>query len=122
MTFWSRPHAFSMMAFIPNGTLTIQASRQIGKCVDGNTYIKTKKEMGNVKKVFSIALALVLVLAMLPISVLAAVDFTLGTTDCNYYNLISKTDYNLAPGAVESEIVINDDTGNKRKGFLNRWC
>ena len=42
MTFWSRPHAFSMMAFIPNGTLTIQASRQIGKCVDGNTSIKTK--------------------------------------------------------------------------------
>lgn len=42
MNFWARPHAFSMMAFIPNGTLTIQASRQIGKCVDGNTKVTTK--------------------------------------------------------------------------------
>lgn len=37
MTLWSRPHAFSMMAFIPNGTLTVQASRQIGKCVSKDT-------------------------------------------------------------------------------------
>lgn len=65
------------------------------------------------KKVFRNALALALVLCMLPLSAFA-VDYNLGTTDCNYYKLISKTDYNLAPGAVESEIIINDETGNNR--------
>ncbi|MBQ7792855.1 MAG: phosphodiester glycosidase family protein, partial [Clostridia bacterium] len=66
------------------------------------------------KKIFSIALALALTLTLLPISALADVDYNLGTTDCSYYHLISQTDYNLAPGAVETEIVINDDTGNNR--------
>lgn len=47
MTFWSRPHAFSMMAFIPNGTLTIQASRQIGKCVDKETKLNCKVSENN---------------------------------------------------------------------------
>lgn len=42
MTFWSRPHAFSMMAFIPNGSLVIQASRQIGKCVVKETKLNCK--------------------------------------------------------------------------------
>lgn len=46
MTFWSRPHAFSMMAFIPNGTLTIQASRQIGKCIHSETRLKTRSQNG----------------------------------------------------------------------------
>ena len=64
------------------------------------------------KKVFSSALALLLVLCMLPGSAFAAVEYNLNTTTCNYYNLISKTDYNLAPGAVESEIVINDEVSD----------
>lgn len=42
MTLWERPHAISMMSFIPNGTLTVQASRQIGKCVAGNTLLQLK--------------------------------------------------------------------------------
>lgn len=42
MTLWSRPHAFAMMAMIPNGSLTIAASRQIGKCVTGETEVKVK--------------------------------------------------------------------------------
>lgn len=40
MTLWERPHAISMMAFIPNGTLTVQASRQIGKCVGKDTELQ----------------------------------------------------------------------------------
>lgn len=54
MTFWSRPHAFSMMAFIPNGTLTIQASRQIGKCVSGQTemtIMDTKTKNKNIQTI-----------------------------------------------------------------------
>lgn len=66
------------------------------------------------KKVLRNTLALALVLCMLPFSVFAAVDYNLGTTNCDFYKLISKTDYNLAPGAVETEIVINDETGNNR--------
>lgn len=39
MTLWSRPHAFAMMALVPNGSITIAASRQIGKCVADNTEV-----------------------------------------------------------------------------------
>lgn len=44
MTLWDRPHAFSMMSLVPNGSLTIQASRQIGKCVDKNTTVQVRKQ------------------------------------------------------------------------------
>ena len=33
----------------------------------------------------------------------------------DYYNVISKTDYILAPGITESEIVLNNDAGNHRQ-------
>lgn len=49
MTLWSRPHAFSMMAFIPNGTVTIAASRQIGKCITGETELNIKTADGETK-------------------------------------------------------------------------
>lgn len=42
MTLWTRPHAFSMMAFTLLGSMTCQASRQVGKCVSGNTKIKVR--------------------------------------------------------------------------------
>ena len=60
MTLYSRPHAFAMMAHIPNGSLTIAASRQVGKCVTGETKVKVKvgdeapKAM-NCKELFSMA-------------------------------------------------------------------
>ena len=41
--------------------------------------------------------------------------FLLGRGGCDYYNLIEKTDYNLAPGAVETEIILNDDNGSRRQ-------
>lgn len=43
MTLWTRPHAFAMMAHIPNGVLTVAASRQIGKCICGETKLKVKR-------------------------------------------------------------------------------
>lgn len=49
MTLWDYPHAMSMMAFIPNGTLTVQASRQIGKCLAGDTDITVYDVDGNEK-------------------------------------------------------------------------
>lgn len=48
MTLWSRPHAFAMMALIPNGSLTIAASRQIGKCVSGETKVFIEENKGGV--------------------------------------------------------------------------
>lgn len=39
MRLWTRPHAFAMMAMVPNGSITIAASRQIGKCVAGDTEV-----------------------------------------------------------------------------------
>lgn len=44
MNFWSRPHAFAMLALGANLTLTIQASRQIGKCLSGETAITIKHD------------------------------------------------------------------------------
>lgn len=42
MTLWTRPHAFAMMAHIPNGVLTVAASRQIGKCICGDSIVTVK--------------------------------------------------------------------------------
>lgn len=44
MTLWSRPHAFSMMAVGAGNIYTIQASRQIGKCLSGKTKLRCKTQ------------------------------------------------------------------------------
>lgn len=44
MTLWSRPHAMAMMAMAPNSSVTIAASRQIGKCLSGLTFLKVRSE------------------------------------------------------------------------------
>ena len=67
------------------------------------------------KRVLALTLAVLMMISVLPLSAMAAsVDFSVSDSGCDYYNLIEKTDYALAPGAVESEIIINDDTGNNR--------
>jgi len=55
--------------------------------------------------------------AMIPADVFAANDYTINSTTStdNYYNLISKKDWDIAPGITESEIVLNNDAGNKRQ-------
>lgn len=53
MTLWTRPHAFAMMAMIPNGSLTIAASRQIGKCVGGDTLVDADGEILPIKELFN---------------------------------------------------------------------
>lgn len=42
MTLWSRPHAVAMMSIAPNASITIQSSRQIGKCLVGTTKLHCK--------------------------------------------------------------------------------
>ena len=68
------------------------------------------------KRFLAMALALLMVISVTSMSVMAAVpELNLGTGSCDYYNLIEKNDYSLAPGAVESEIILNDDSGTRRQ-------
>lgn len=48
MSLWGRPHSFGMMSFIPNGSLVVQAGRQVGKCLSPNTKLVMRKSDGNV--------------------------------------------------------------------------
>lgn len=55
MTLWNRPHAFSMMAMTLLGSTTIKAGRQVGKCVGGDTVIKTNRsDIHTIKDLFDI--------------------------------------------------------------------
>jgi len=62
-------------------------------------------------------MALVLAVFMLPLTAFAAVDFDINGSDKNdgYYNVISKKDWDIAPGISESEIVLNNDNGTRRQ-------
>lgn len=57
------------------------------------------------------------VLVKLPITAVAANDYDLNGTESTdgYYNLISKKDWDIAPGITESEIVLNNDAGSRRQ-------
>lgn len=73
------------------------------------------------KKSMSVLLALVMamgVFATLPITAFASgVDYAHNesTSTDEYYNLISKADWDNAPGISESEIVLNNDAGDYRQ-------
>ncbi len=66
------------------------------------------------KKLFHSMTAVLLTFAMLATSV-GAVSITYDSAEGDYYNLISKKDWDLAPGIVESEIVLNNDAGDRRQ-------
>ena len=82
-----------------------------------------KKTMA--KRVMAMLLSVVMVLSFVPANVFASIPnwedtnvvydgTTFGTN--GYYNVISKKDYVLVPGAaVESEIVLNNAAGNRRQ-------
>ena len=79
-----------------------------------------RKPNSNKKKTLVIiisAIALLLTFAMLPLNAFAAVDFDINGSDKNdgYYNVISKQDWDIAPGIKESEIVLNNDAGTYRQ-------
>ncbi len=72
------------------------------------------------KKSVSVVLAILMVVSLLAttgISAFAANDYTINSTTStdNYYNLISKKDWDIAPGITESEIVLNNDEGDQRQ-------
>ncbi len=64
-------------------------------------------------KVLGIILAVVMLMSILPMNMLAAsVEYN---AHDDYYKVITKTDYELAPGIVESEIVLNNAAGSHRQ-------
>ena len=72
------------------------------------------------KRCVSFALTLVMVIGLfagVPFTAFAANDYNINSTTStdNYYNQISKKDWDIAPGITESEIVLNNDAGTKRQ-------
>ena len=64
-------------------------------------------------RVFALALSILLLLGMVPVTALAA-SFDVGVTD-NYYTILSEKEYVLCDGAVEKDIVINNESGSRRQ-------
>ena len=70
----------------------------------------------NLAKFIALSLAIIMLVMMLPLSTIAAsikYDDNYGGT--NYYQLISKRDWDLAPGIEETEVVLNNADGTRRQ-------
>ena len=65
------------------------------------------------KKFLAIALAVLMLVSVLPISALASEFDTSVSGD--YFQVISENKYNLAPGATETELILNNANGDDRK-------
>ncbi|MBQ7965947.1 MAG: phosphodiester glycosidase family protein [Ruminococcus sp.] len=65
------------------------------------------------KKFLAITLAVLMLVSVLPMSAFAASFDTSVSND--YFSVISKKEYNLAPGATETELVLNSAAGDDRK-------
>lgn len=64
-------------------------------------------------KILAMTLVMVMVIGLVPATVLAdLIDYE---AHDSYYKVITKDDYQLAPGIVESEIVLNNATGTHRQ-------
>ncbi len=66
------------------------------------------------KKLLAAVLAMLIVISIIPMSAMAAVEVDFSKSSTDYYSLVEKTDYVLASGATESEIVINNAEGTQR--------
>ena len=67
-------------------------------------------------RILAFVIAAIMLIGMMPLSALAAViDFDVTATDDDYYKLISKRDWELAPGIQESEIILNNEVGTLRQ-------
>lgn len=63
-------------------------------------------------RVLSTALALCMLLSLLPVSVLAVQrEATTETQSDAYYSVISQKNYKVSPGITEKEIILNNSTG-----------
>lgn len=69
------------------------------------------------KRFTAFVLSLIMILSILPLSVFAAYDYAHNeaASSDDYYDIISKKDWDIAPGIKESEIVLNNDAGDRRQ-------
>ena len=69
------------------------------------------------RKILALLLSVLILVGVMPLSALAANDYSLNSTEStdDYYNLISKKDWDIAPGITESEIILNNDSGSYRQ-------
>ena len=66
-------------------------------------------------KLLAMALAVIMLVGMVPVYAFAAsIDYDTTRAD-DYYKLISKKDWELAPGITESEIVLNNASSTHRQ-------
>ncbi len=65
------------------------------------------------KKILATALAVLMIFSILPMSAFAT-EFDVSVSG-NYYTVISENQYALAPGATETELVLNNAEGSDRK-------
>ncbi len=64
-------------------------------------------------KVVSCLLVLLMIVGLLPAAALAA-DYDVSVSG-SYYNVLSKNTWNLAPGATETELILNNAEGSRRQ-------
>ncbi|MBR5774594.1 MAG: hypothetical protein IKY44_07065, partial [Clostridia bacterium] len=71
----------------------------------------------HLKRSVSFVLAIMMIVSVFVTVPFAANDYTINSTTStdDYYNLISKKDWDIAPGITESEIVLNNDEGTRRQ-------
>lgn len=68
-------------------------------------------------KVLAILLSVLMLASIVPSTVLAAIDWDINSTAStdNYYTIISKNDWAIAPGINETEVVLNNKSGDRRQ-------
>ena len=70
----------------------------------------------NLAKFIALSLAIIMLVMMLPLSTIAAsIKYDDNHGGTNYYQLISKRDWDLAPGIEETEVVLNNADGTRRQ-------
>ncbi len=69
------------------------------------------------KQLLVFALSLLMLISVVPMSAFAAFDYAHNEADSSddYYDIISKTDWDIAPGITETEIVLNNEAGDRRQ-------
>ena len=69
------------------------------------------------KQFLALMLCALMFVNIMPMSVFAAYDYAHNEAESSddYYDIISKKDWDIAPGIKESEIVLNNDAGDRRQ-------
>ena len=69
------------------------------------------------KRLGALILSLIMIASIVPMSALAAYDYAHNESASSdgYYTLVSKKDWDIAPGIKETEIVLNNDAGDSRQ-------